>query len=59
MNYNVSNNNMTGTSLILTLGTSEEDIEDNDNESLEYNINDKNGKIILLKKFPKRFFVFD
>jgi hypothetical protein len=59
MNYNVSNNNMTGTSLILTLGTIEEDIEDNDNESLEYNINDKNGKIILLKKFPKRFFVFD
>jgi hypothetical protein len=50
---------MTGTSLILTLGTIEEDIEDNDNESLEYNINDKNGKIILLKKFPKRFFVFD
>ncbi len=59
MNYNVSNTNMTGTSLILTLGTIEEDIEDNDNESLEYNINDKNGKIILLKKFPKRFFVFD
>jgi len=50
MDCNVSNNNMTGTNLILPMATIEEDIDenvDNNDESLEYNITNiinENGK---------------